>query len=1214
MTTMSRQSGPCVWLASATAAAVIASLGLLPLASPGAAAEEPAAAAQPLTITPNPSYKGDAFEGWGTSLVWFANATGGYPESVRQDLFDKVFGEDGLNLNIARYNIGGGNASDVPDDYMRAGAAVEGWWNPDLNASDAQGPITSNYADRERYDAAWTGDQPEDYNFDADATQRWWITALKDRITKWEAFSNSPPYFMTESGYATGGFDSSTDQIKSEDAAKFAKYLKTVTEHIEAETGISFDSIEPLNEPNTGYWGTWFDDSGNLLHGRQEGAHAGPALQDKIIQALADELAKPDTTTGALLAAPDETNPSKFVEDWNGYTDEARDDIDRLNVHTYGTSGRVEVRDIAKTSEKPLWMSEVEGDWDGTGFNQTNINNGIGMAGRIMDDLRELEPSAWIFWQPVEDYYNMQKVENKNWGSVFIDFDCNAEGMSERRLADGDADPSCTVKTNSKYNTVRNFTHYIRPGDFIVPTNDTNTTAAVKSDDSGAVLVHANATNESQAVTVDLSKFDAIAPGATITPIVTTESPADAVTENALVPGTPVSVDTAAKSAVVIVPANSVSTLLVDGVSGVAENASGLQAGKTVQLVGVQSGKALTAEAPDSAGSSPTTIRTLATDESTANAQSWTLTKLTDGDTHKERYRLTNKDGRTLTADSNGTHLLDLSAEAATTNPQAQWYPTTTDGQTYSFVNVAAPLALDVGGEATTDGAAVGTYHSTNGSNQAFSVRSTEVTGARPVTVSTVPGIPATLPSTVVPVYGSVEGAAVPVTWETGSLDWSKSGTVQVQGSATDVFGHPVPDVTATVEIGTFTYTDPTSITTVAGATLGQVQAAAPVAVPAGIGSSTNRFNTDVVWDWSGLNDASFGQPGLVSVTGTAKSNDPNAQPLKATLSVIMTEPQKVNVAPAAETTATATFTESGYSIEGTRNGVATDKAWSNWTPEGRSGDTLSYTFASTEVLSDASLQFYADGSNTSWAKTVEVQYRVPGTETWETANNGVVEVVKPAVGAPFVQVQLGGVSATGVRFVLASAGTYMTVSEAQINVLRPAAASVADAGVIRADGLALAGFEPDTTEYSLSVPGTGSAEPQISAVPTDGDATVSVKQFDGGPTATVTVIAADGAATKIYTITLHRTVAVTIAPLDGKAFVGKKLTATVSTDPEGAKLSFQWLRNGAPIPGATSAIYKTETADAGTNLSVRVVAAADGLEDGEGTSDPVTIESKKKK
>ncbi|MBP2436672.1 hypothetical protein [Microbacterium amylolyticum] len=73
-----------------------------------------AQAADTVRITPNPGYAAEPFDGWGTSLVWFAHATGGYPEDVRQELFDAVFGDDGLRLNLARYNIGGGNATDVP--------------------------------------------------------------------------------------------------------------------------------------------------------------------------------------------------------------------------------------------------------------------------------------------------------------------------------------------------------------------------------------------------------------------------------------------------------------------------------------------------------------------------------------------------------------------------------------------------------------------------------------------------------------------------------------------------------------------------------------------------------------------------------------------------------------------------------------------------------------------------------------------------------------------------------------------------------------------------------------------------------------------------------------------------------------------------------------------------------------------------------------------
>ena len=37
--------------------------------------------------------------------------------------------------------------------------------------------------------------------------------------------------------------------------------------------------------------------------------------------------------------------------------------VSRMNVHTYGTAQRTAVRDLSKSDDKPLWMSEVEGSW-----------------------------------------------------------------------------------------------------------------------------------------------------------------------------------------------------------------------------------------------------------------------------------------------------------------------------------------------------------------------------------------------------------------------------------------------------------------------------------------------------------------------------------------------------------------------------------------------------------------------------------------------------------------------------------------------------------------------------------------------------------------------------------------------------------------------------------------------------------------------------------
>ncbi|WP_022885879.1 glycoside hydrolase [Glaciibacter superstes] len=1185
------------------------SIGLSGVTSPPASAAE----ANPVTITPNPAYQNEAFEGWGTSLVWFANATGDYPEAVRQDLFDKVFGEDGLNLNIARYNIGGGNASDVPS-YLRPGGAVDGWWNPDLDASDADGAITSNYADRDRYAAAWGGEDPNSYNFDADKTQRWWVDALKDKITKWEAFSNSPPYFMTESGYASGGFDSSAEQLKPSSVADFATYLKTVAQSVEEQEGIRFDTIDPFNEPNTNYWGTSIDSSTGWPNGgRQEGAHVGPAMQDTVIKALAAELAKDNTTTDAVISAMDETNPGTFATNWNGWSQEAKDSVGQLNVHTYGTSGRLGVRDIAKSTSKPLWMSEVGGDWDGTGVNnQTNMNNGIGMASRIMDDLRELEPSAWVLWQPVEDYYNMEKVEKLNWGSVLIDFDCNVDGNSVRRLADGDADPSCKVLTNAKYNTLRNFTHYILPGDHIIPSTNKQTTSAVTADGTGVTLVHANSDTTARTITVDLSKFGTINQGATLTPIVTTESTAEDTTKNALVEGEAIAVDAASKTAVVTVPAKSVSTFVITGVSGVAEGASPLEDGHQYRIVGAQSGKAITANNSVDIGTTPgATITTLAATNATVGPQLWTAEKVTDGQSNAERFVLRSASGTALAATSSGTVLVESSREDAAADPSQQWILTSSDGSNWSLVNCEIPSALEIPGGSTVEGAPVNVYTSNGGGNQSWSFQSTQLLGFSPVVVNTVAGVPASLPAAVTPLYATGPGTPVGVTWRTEGIDWN-DGPITVTGSGTDVFGTAFDSVTATVEVGGFASTDPVSLTTYAGISRDTVIAAAPTTVPAQIGASTNRFDAAVTWNWDDLTTEQLAAVGVVTVSGSALSNDASADPLDATLSIIITEAGEVNVAVAGTTTATATSTESGYSVDNTRNGVTSDKGWSNWRSSNKpTSDTLTYNLGTATPLTSSTMHFYRDGGATSWPASITVEYLDEG-DTWVPVPGSPTALPSPEDGtAPIVDVPLTDIATSQLRVVMeAYPNTHMVVSEVEIFAKAPGVASVADLAKLTVNGTPVEGFTAANTDYT--VPLSGSALPTVSAAATDTNATVEIDQATSSTgadaTATVTVTAQDGTTVEIYRIAFTRTASVSAPTISGTPKVGAVLTATAFADPVDATLGYSWTKNGEPIDGADSATYTPVAADTGASVGVTVAATAEGYRVGQAASDTVVI------
>ena len=65
---------------------------------------------------------------------------------------------------------------------------------------------------------------------------------------------------------------------------------------------------------------------------------------------------------------------------------------------------------------------------------------------------------------------------------------------------------------------------------------------------------------------------------------------------------------------------------------------------------------------------------------------------------------------------------------------------------------------------------------------------------------------------------------------------------------------------------------------------------------------------------------------------------------------------------------------------------------------------------------------------------------------------------------------------------------------------------------------------------------------------------------------------------------------------ISGSAVLGQTLTAKAGTWTTGATLTYQWLREGQPITGATAATYKVTTADAGQRISVRVTGTKSGM------------------
>lgn len=101
--------------------AVIAGGGMLMKSDKEIGGTQPAAfESEPVHLMPEEAYEG--FEGWGTSLAWWANVLGGWKDKQKEnEVMDLLFDPDrGLGLTIVRYNIGGGENPELKE--LRPGA------------------------------------------------------------------------------------------------------------------------------------------------------------------------------------------------------------------------------------------------------------------------------------------------------------------------------------------------------------------------------------------------------------------------------------------------------------------------------------------------------------------------------------------------------------------------------------------------------------------------------------------------------------------------------------------------------------------------------------------------------------------------------------------------------------------------------------------------------------------------------------------------------------------------------------------------------------------------------------------------------------------------------------------------------------------------------------------------------------------------------------
>ncbi|GBF92866.1 hypothetical protein Rsub_05485 [Raphidocelis subcapitata] len=335
------------------------------------------------------------FQGWGTSLAWFAHATG-KDAALRELICTELFDPKKLGLNIVRYNIGG-TAKDPHDAHrFRTGGAVPCCSDPEGGYDGALDEAQTSYLLRARE-----------------------LISPETFIS--EAFCNSPPYFLVRSGTSRGNTKPFRNNLAKEEVPKFVDTMFRALAHFKSQHNLVFDSLSPFNEPGSPAWVEPI--------AVQECCYFSHGRMNDVLKALYERREELGTT---IVAAHEQFSVADGARDARRTGKKLWPAIGRVNVHTYDSSEfidkapwfvtktqdnrfqRAALRSAAAKAGRDLWVSEY-----GTG------KGAAGLAAHMVRDLSTLLPTAWIYWQAVEE-------PGSTWGLVQAPLkdDCACDGAA----------------------------------------------------------------------------------------------------------------------------------------------------------------------------------------------------------------------------------------------------------------------------------------------------------------------------------------------------------------------------------------------------------------------------------------------------------------------------------------------------------------------------------------------------------------------------------------------------------------------------------------------------------------------------------------------------------------------------------------------------------------------------------------------------------------
>ena len=340
-------------------------------------------------------------DNFGASDAWSCQFVGNWPEAKRSAIADLLFSTElnaggqpkGIGLSLWRFNIGGGSTqqgelSGIKDDWRRAESF--------LNADGS-------------------------YDWQRQSGQLYFLQAAKARsVNQFLGFTNSPPVQFTANGKAYGS--SGKPNLNPDKFDAFANFLTNVVKGVQLKTGILFNYISPVNEPQ---W-EWSD-------GGQEGSFFRNSDIGGITKSLNTALTNQNLQTKITVSDAGQYN---FMYSDHGKTETGKQvnaffspgqpnyigDLPRVEkliaAHSYFTtspyisavSTRNEVSNIvSSTTGLRFWQSEYcilgdnVGEIKGEG-RDLGINPALYVARTIHIDMVNANATAWQWWTAISAY------------------------------------------------------------------------------------------------------------------------------------------------------------------------------------------------------------------------------------------------------------------------------------------------------------------------------------------------------------------------------------------------------------------------------------------------------------------------------------------------------------------------------------------------------------------------------------------------------------------------------------------------------------------------------------------------------------------------------------------------------------------------------------------------------------------------------------------